>query len=439
MLRIALLSYHFFNYTAEGLATAKLARALTDAGHRVVVVTSRENWLEGDCLQLEDDCLRSCAGPLAGITVHRIEADPAIAPVWRALEARSSRSRPEARLAAVPNLLHGCSVGEWAWAETAATHTARIWADDGAFDLLHTRLNHPVSHQAGLLLARRIPALAWCAYFSDPWPFHLYPAPYRSQIGRLSRWRLERLLERILRTAGSSVFPAERLRDHLLCGRRARFRERAVVAAHLTNVWHRSRPQAKGPALRILHTGFLMKERRIEPLLEGLRRLRERRGDVRGNLRLEFIGRFSERSLPQAPEDLRETVIFHPYVRPEKIWDWLQEADVLLLVEADMKQGIFFPSKLADYLGAGRPILALSPEDGVAADLLAGGGGLRVGPEDVEGIARALERLTDAWDDGTLSDLQPTAEQVRRVSPEQVVPLYERAFERAIAHAGGRE
>ncbi|MCP4660567.1 MAG: glycosyltransferase family 4 protein [bacterium] len=432
MLQIALLSYHFFNYTAEGFATAKLARALTDAGHRVAVFTSRENWLEGDCL-------RPTAGPLAAITVHRVEADPAVAPGWRALEARSARTRLEARLAAVPNLLHGCSVGEWAWAVTVAEHTARIWAGDGPFDLLHTRLNHPVSHLAGLLLARKIPALAWCAYFSDPWPFHLYPAPYRSRIGRLSRWRLERLLERILRTAGSCVFPAERLRDHQLSGRRARFRERAVVAAHLTNVWHRSRLKAKGPTLRILHTGFLMKERRIEPLLEGLRRLRGRRDDVRRNLRLEFIGRFSELSLPQAPEDLRETLIFHTYVRPEKVWAWLQEADVLLLVEADMEQGIFFPSKLADYLGAGRPILALSPEHGVAADLLAHGGGLRVGPEDVEGIARALERLMDAWEDGTLSDLAPTVEQVRLVSPEHVVPQYERAFERAIAHAGGRK
>jgi len=429
MFRVALLSYHFFNYTAEGVATGKLARALTDAGHRVVVVTSRENWLEGDRDQPTE-------GPLAGITVDRLAADPALTPGWwRRLEERSSPTR----LGALANLLHGSSAAEWAWAAAAARHTVRIRSDDGPFDLLHTRLNPPVSHLAGLLVARRIPALPWCAYFSDPWPPHLYPAPYRSSLGRLSRWRLERLLDRILTTAGSCVFPAARLRDHLLSGRRARFRERAVVAPHLINVWRQPQPKARGETLRILHTGFLMKERRLEPLLDALRLLRRRRPAETRDLRLEFIGRFPDRwSLPRPPEDLRETVVFHRYVRPEKIWDRLLEADVLLLVEAAMEQGIFFPSKLADYLGAGRPILALSPQRGVAADLLAAGGGLVVDPQDVEGIARSLETLVDAWRNGRLIDLVPTAEQVRLVSPEHVVAQYERAFARAIAHAGGR-
>src|SRR5207244_3458321 len=101
------------------------------------------------------------------------------------------------------------------------------------------------------------------------------------------------------------------------------------------------------------------------------------------------------------------------------------------LLESPMREGVFMPSKLADYLSAGRPILALSPAAGTVADYLSAGGGLRVDPDNPAAVASALAELYDRWRDGRLELLAPPPAVAERVSPIAVVPLYERAFKQA--------
>jgi glycosyltransferase involved in cell wall biosynthesis len=333
------------------------------------------------------------------------------------------------RLAAVPNLMRGCTVEEGNWVRAVVRRAVDLSEEDGPFDVLHSRLNPAVSHLAALATVKKL-RLPWCAYFSDPWPHHLYPEPYRFTVGPLSRRRQERTLDKILRRAGSLVFPSDRLRDWLLAGPRSRFGAKSLVSPHLGE----PAPERSGDRngiLRVRHAGFLMKERRVEPLYGGLERFLAARPEAREEIRVEFAGRYVGNVLPEVPRELAGVVYFEPSMPPDRVRHWMSEADVALLVEADMEEGIFFPSKLSDYLAGGRPILALSPRRGVTADLLASGGGLLVQPEDEAGIATALERVHDLWRSGRLSELAPRPEQVEAVSASSVVPVYERAFEQA--------
>jgi glycosyltransferase involved in cell wall biosynthesis len=425
-LRIGLLSFHFQNRTAEGLATAKLARALTDGGHAVTVFTSLDNPLNGSPV------LKG-KGPLSGITIYRVAPDLGLVPRWwTVLAKRANRNVVWDKIGAVPNLVYGCQIQEWAWALNVTRQIMSVWKSGRHFDILHTRLNHPISHLAGLELTRQLRQLPWCAYFSDPWPYHLYPEPYKFTVGPATRYRSEQILKQILTRAGSYVFPSIRLRDHLLNGKRAGFVKNAFVAPHLAtvegNIGH---PESNG-MLRLRHSGFLMRERNIGPLLEGVRCLLAQRPQSIGRICIEFAGRYQGNNLPSAPVDLQRLVKFHSYMKHDAIWDWLQNADVFLLVEAKMKEGIFLPSKLADYLRGGRPILALSPTRGSVADCLRGGGGIVVEPDDVGGISLALIRLYDAWEAGSLMEIAPTESQVQSVSPAEIVPIYEQAFQKAM-------
>ncbi|MFL6195284.1 MAG: hypothetical protein ACJ75H_14000, partial [Thermoanaerobaculia bacterium] len=276
--------------------------------------------------------------------------------------------------------------------------------------------------------------LPWCAYFSDPWPHHLYPEPYRFNVGPLSRRRQERSLDAMLRRAGSLVFPSARLRDWLLVGRREVHLSKSHVAPHLAGREGAPSPAKQGrdgegsSLLRIRHAGFLMKERRVEPLFAGLDRFLSKHPGA--PIRVELAGRYAG-AVPAVPPSLSGVVSFEPSMPPEAVRDWMAAADVALLVEANLEEGIFFPSKLSDYLTGGRPILALSPGRGVAADFLADGGGVLAGPEDVAGIAAALERLYGLWRAGRLAELAPRPEQAAAVSAAAVVPVYERAFQEA--------
>ena len=93
-----------------------------------------------------------------------------------------------------------------------------------------------------------------------------------------------------------------------------------------------------------------------------------------------------------------------------------------------MDEGVFLPSKLMDYVSAARPVLALSPANGCVADVLRFGGGIRVGPDDVDASTDALQALYLRWKDGTLDELAPTQTVTEYFSPSRVVPRYEEAF-----------
>ena len=80
---------------------------------------------------------------------------------------------------------------------------------------------------------------------------------------------------------------------------------------------------------------------------------------------------------PYAPVDYRASLRLMP------------QADALLLIDAALSESPFFPSKLADYLGAGRPILGLTP-DGTAADLLRAYGAPVAHPDDQGAVIDCL-------------------------------------------------
>jgi hypothetical protein len=91
-----------------------------------------------------------------------------------------------------------------------------------------------------------------------------------------------------------------------------------------------------------------------------------------------------------------------------------------VLVEADIAEGIFLPSKLVDYISAQKPVLALSPRIGEIADLVPGGGKTRVDSADAPGIRGAIGGLYEDFRKGTLALRNPSGAQVDHFRPELV-------------------
>jgi putative colanic acid biosynthesis glycosyltransferase WcaI len=82
---------------------------------------------------------------------------------------------------------------------------------------------------------------------------------------------------------------------------------------------------------------------------------------------------------------------YQPY---EQLPDMLASADVLLVVLESDASRYSVPSKVLNYLCAGRPVLALLPPDNAVAQMVeAAGAGLVVAPGDADGAAAALQNL----------------------------------------------
>ena len=103
----------------------------------------------------------------------------------------------------------------------------------------------------------------------------------------------------------------------------------------------------------------------------------------------------------------------------------MQEYDVLVLLEAILKKGIFFASKFTDYAQLNRPILAISPVNGFASSMLdRQGGGIAVDNEDYKDIKKGILTLYKAWQENTLHEKYSTQQLYSRLSPEYVVNIY---------------
>ena len=71
-----------------------------------------------------------------------------------------------------------------------------------------------------------------------------------------------------------------------------------------------------------------------------------------------------------------------------------------------MTEGVFLPSKFADYVQASLPILALSPTVGTVKSLIESyGGGIAVDGSSPQEVAAALEKLYTLWESASLSEM----------------------------------
>src|SRR5881392_2192218 len=165
---------------------------------------------------------------------------------------------------------------------------------------------------------------------------------------------------------------------------------------------------------RLTHTGSFFGHRDPKPFLRALAAsgledvLVRFLGDFRPADR-EFLGSLG----------LGDRVELIEHVPRRRSLELQRDSDALLLLipEADGRGRGVLSGKVFEYLAAERPILAVVPPDGAAAELLREtGAGLVVPPDDVEAMAAALRDLEARFRAGTLDAVALDSEQRDRLS-----------------------
>jgi glycosyltransferase involved in cell wall biosynthesis len=156
-----------------------------------------------------------------------------------------------------------------------------------------------------------------------------------------------------------------------------------------------STPRPSNGALSIVHAGELYFGRDPRPFLDAIRLAR---AEPSAAFRVSFLGRTGE-SVNLAHEidqrGLGQVVTLEGQVPYRQTLLDLARADLLLLLDTPGRR-IGVPAKLYEYLGAGRPVLALAEPDGdVAWVLRRGGMPYRIASIlDRDGIRQALRELS---------------------------------------------
>jgi glycosyltransferase involved in cell wall biosynthesis len=255
-------------------------------------------------------------------------------------------------------------------------------------DVLVT-FGQPMSdHLIGLELKRRY-GWPWAAHFSDPWvdnPFGRFDALTKSFNAALER--------KVMDTASMLIFTSQETLELIMEKYTPEHRSKARVLPHAFDSGSNTAAALRRleSKITVRHLGELYGRRSPKPLFDALRLIHSSAPESLGDVRFELIGATEESVLRDSgfhhlPEGL---VVIKPPVSYQESLSLMVASDGLLVIDAPMEKSVFLPSKLIDYIGAGRPILGLT-SPGTSATLIKQLGGLVVATSDSQAVAAILD------------------------------------------------
>ncbi len=290
------------------------------------------------------------------------------------------------------------------WVPNAARAAVRIVRERSASVVLTT--SPPSSaHMIGNVVARRT-GVPWIADLRDSWLANPHRR-YERRAVRAKRAVLETMARRTFaRVSGLTTVTetiAEEARALAPSGTPTAVISNGCDFDEFAGLEH-----TPSDRLRILHAGFFFGVRSPRPFLEALSGLLADRPELRELVEARFVGGFRTADREWAETlGLGASLRIDGFLPHDQALAAMKAADALLLLipRAGGRGLSVLSGKIFEYLAAERPVLALVPPEGIAADLLRSTGFARVAdPDDVGAIRRGLEELVRDWQAGELGD-----------------------------------
>lgn len=231
------------------------------------------------------------------------------------------------------------------------------------------------SHMAAIAIKKCSPELRWVASFGDPIAANPFNESYKFPMLKEDSETEAQVLQQADRIIVTNHYQQE-----LVVSTQTQLvdREKFFVLPHCfdermySNI---SKSENINSVFRFMHIGMLYKfKRTAEPFMLGAQRLLQKHPEMKERFVLEFYGANDRYIQAAADYGLSDIVSFNGTVSYLDSLKLMTEADCLLLRDADfsdydLEYTPFYPGKLADYLGAKKPILAVTMPKGCVPDM----------------------------------------------------------------------
>jgi glycosyltransferase involved in cell wall biosynthesis len=299
----------------------------------------------------------------------------------------------------------------------AVINMARLLHRENPYDLVYSRSLPMVAHVAGYWTSKLL-KIPWIANTNDPWDWHLFPDEMSKKFPYLYRLNSNYWMKKTFRMASLITYPSSRLRDYhyQISG----IRHKSSIIPHIgyTCIGGNTEPE-----FCLVHAGKLggQEGRSSLALLQGLQLFLKKFPEARQSFRMIFVGPEDEAALSLAERfGIQSIIETTGRISYQRSLEYISLATVCLLVEGKLTEGIFLPSKLADYIAAGKPILALSPKNGVVSDMLTYRGVVRTDVDNPQGIEAAIGYYYCAFKKGAIHTLKPSEKLVCQFTPDVI-------------------
>ncbi len=310
-------------------------------------------------------------------------------------------------------------------AQTIKTHEIR---------LIFSFANPMESNLLGVLLKQRL-GVRFVAHFSDPYA----DSPLKESSPRQIRQMLAREKE-VIEVSDRVVFVNDALRELVMRKYPPSWRAKSVVIPHCYD--SALYPVATGSSnvsFTMSHVGAFYPGRQPEKFFAALSLLKQKRPEFEQAFKLQLIGGVNPYSgYSQAHLDglikgygLEKMVVVLPMVDYATSLAWMVKSDSLLALDADLADSPFLPSKLIDYIGADRPIIAITPDKSPTWQVVTSLGGASFTHAETEKMADHLEKMV-------FHGLSAPRDQAyaQQFDVVQTTVLFRQLFEQTLAGSG---
>lgn len=256
----------------------------------------------------------------------------------------------------------------------------------------------------------------WVATWNDPCPSSMYPAPY----GRGLEYNgsiFDRALIRMMRNADIHIFPNVRLANYMQPIIKA-LKSQIAIIPHV--VLQGSRQVIKEDRLRLIHSGNLYPPRSPRTFMEAIGKFVNKYDKPK--FKFCILGNLSKNDqLLLSEYNLNDYVEYLKPVEYSQSLALLNNFDVSVIIEADCEEGIYLPTKVADFMQMQIPIFSVSPSEGVLHDLYNEGNiPYFANVKDVDGITQTLDAIYNDFLCGNIkSNIVP-----KEYLPDNVIDTY---------------
>lgn len=243
----------------------------------------------------------------------------------------------------------------WRW---HALRAARKLLKEERFDAIFTTSPPHSVHLIGKTLAKKF-GLQWVGDFRDDWAGGVVV----HERTRLHKWLNRVLQNSVLRSADAVVAVSGGIRDKLKNSIPDPQQKFFLIYNGFDAADYPKRTREKDETrFFFCHCGSITKFSNPESFLQGLQLFKQKHPQLAERLLVQFVGYdvtadFPKRVRQAGVEDL---VTYHGYQPHRKALQYLVNADALLLIAKGKEGATFIPGKVFEYLGARKPILALS-------------------------------------------------------------------------------
>jgi len=269
--------------------------------------------------------------------------------------------------------------------------------------------------------------------FRDPWtdnPFTDYPTKLHESIEK-------KMEETILTQADYVIVASDSLKNSLI--KRYPFIKSKIEV--ITNGFDSDdfkglKIYEQNDKFRITHTGSLYGVRTARPFLLALKELTEEKTDLREKLEITFVGNYGKET-PHLVKNfgLEDIVKLIRYISHKECLELMLNSHALLLLitaKGPRGKGIL-TGKLFEYLASRRPILAIAPENGAAANIIKSlRAGTVVSPNNIQLIKQTIFEFCEKWKQGKLAKV---TNDITRYDRRFLTQRLAQIFEKPVRHS----